>query len=74
MRSIMLTAQPKFLSKAERQKLALEKRNAEANDQRVREDQERKQRIEFERAVEEERRRSEAERYGVGSGYGSEYH
>ena len=55
---------PRFLSKAERQRLALEKRNAEANEQRLKEEQEKQSRIEFERAIDQERRRAEQERYG----------
>ncbi|OWZ59794.1 pre-mRNA-splicing ATP-dependent RNA helicase PRP28 [Cryptococcus neoformans] len=61
-------AKPKFLSKAERQKIALEKRQSEVRDQQEREDAERRQREEFDRAAEEERRRYEQERYGYNAG------
>ncbi|KAK8850535.1 pre-mRNA-splicing ATP-dependent RNA helicase PRP28 [Kwoniella newhampshirensis] len=63
-------AKPKFLSKAERQKLALEKRNAEVREQQEREEAENRQRSEFDRAAEEERRRVEQARYGADVGGG----
>lgn len=56
------------MSKAERQKIALEKRQSEVRDQQEREDAERRQREEFDRAAEEERRRYEQERYGYNVG------
>ncbi|WVQ63340.1 pre-mRNA-splicing ATP-dependent RNA helicase PRP28 [Kwoniella botswanensis] len=58
-------SKPKFLSKADRAKLALEKRQAEVQTQQEREEAERRQRIDFERAAEEERRRADAVRYGA---------
>jgi ATP-dependent RNA helicase DDX23/PRP28 len=62
-------AKPKFLSKAERAKIALEKRNAEVKSQQQREEEERAARIAFEQQVEEERRRNEESRYsGNGNG------
>ncbi|WVQ85939.1 pre-mRNA-splicing ATP-dependent RNA helicase PRP28 [Cryptococcus sp. DSM 104549] len=61
-------ARPKFLTKAERQKLALEKRNAEVKETQERSEAERRQREEFDRQAEEERRRAEQERYGYGDG------
>ncbi|ORX40984.1 P-loop containing nucleoside triphosphate hydrolase protein [Kockovaella imperatae] len=60
-------SKPKFLSKAERAALALEKRNAEVKAQQEREEAEKSDRIAFEKAAEEERRRQEAARYGSGS-------
>lgn len=66
-------AKPKFLSKAERAKIALEKRNAEVKTQQQREDEEKASRIEFEKRAEEERRRSEESRYGGGGGRGGDY-
>ena len=59
--------QPRFLSKAERERLALEKRNAEVKAQQEREETEKAQRAEFEKHVEEERRKAESARYGAGS-------
>ena len=59
-------AKPKFLSKAERAKIALEKRNAEVQSQQSRDEEEKAARISFERRVEEERRRDEEQRYGGG--------
>jgi ATP-dependent RNA helicase DDX23/PRP28 len=64
-------AKPKFLSKAERAKLALEKRNAEVKDQQAREEEERSARIAFEQKLEEERKRSEESRYNGGGGPGN---
>nr|XP_018259746.1 pre-mRNA-splicing ATP-dependent RNA helicase PRP28 [Kwoniella dejecticola CBS 10117]OBR81904.1 pre-mRNA-splicing ATP-dependent RNA helicase PRP28 [Kwoniella dejecticola CBS 10117] len=61
-------SKPKFLSKADRAKIALEKRQAEVQSQQSREDAERKQRIDLERAAEEERRRADATRYGAQNG------
>ncbi|WRT70715.1 pre-mRNA-splicing ATP-dependent RNA helicase PRP28 [Kwoniella shivajii] len=58
-------SKPKFLSKADRAKLALEKRQAEVKSQQSKEDGERIQRIEFERAAEDERRRADSSRYGT---------
>lgn len=46
--------QPKFLSKAERAKLALEKREAEIKEQREREEKEKQARLEFERKARDE--------------------
>ncbi|WWD20718.1 pre-mRNA-splicing ATP-dependent RNA helicase PRP28 [Kwoniella shandongensis] len=66
-------SKPKFLSKAERQKLALEKRNAEVREQQERGDAERKQRDEFDRAAEEEKRRADQARYGADAGGGGRY-
>lgn len=67
-------AKPKFLSKAERAKLALEKRNAEVKGQQQRDEEEKAARIEFDKRAEEERRRAEQDRYsgarGGGGGYG----
>lgn len=63
-------AKPKFLSKAERAKIALEKRNAEVQSQQSREEEEKAARIAFERKVEEERRKEEEQRYGGGRGGG----
>ena len=59
--------QPKFLSKSERAALALEKRNAEVKVVQAREEEDKKERMEFERAADEERRKSEAARYGAGN-------
>jgi ATP-dependent RNA helicase DDX23/PRP28 len=61
-------SQPKFLTKAERQRLALEKRNAEVKEQQEKDEVEKQSRVEFERAAEEERRRAAASRYGTGGG------
>ncbi|OCF43273.1 pre-mRNA-splicing ATP-dependent RNA helicase PRP28 [Kwoniella heveanensis CBS 569] len=66
-------AKPKFLSKAERAKIALEKRNAEVKEQQEREEAERRQRIEFDRAAEDERRRADQARYGAYDGRGGSY-
>ena len=74
-------AKPKFLSKAERAKIALEKRNAEVKSQQQREEEEKAARIAFEQQVEEERRRNEESRYsgnsngryGQGQGQGQGY-
>ncbi|WWC92321.1 pre-mRNA-splicing ATP-dependent RNA helicase PRP28 [Kwoniella dendrophila CBS 6074] len=63
-------SKPKFLSKADRAKLALEKRQAEVQSQQGKEEAERQQRIEFERAAEEERRKADAARYGAQNGDG----
>lgn len=52
------------MTKADRAKIALEKRNAEIQSQQQKEEAEKRERIEFERAAEEERRRKDAERYG----------
>jgi len=60
-------AKPKFLSKAERAKLALEKRNAEVKSQQQRDEEEKSARIAFEQQVEDERRRSEDNRYSGNS-------
>lgn len=58
-------AKPKFLTKAERQKLALQKREEEAREQRRKEEEERAERRRFEAEAEAERRRQQqAERYG----------
>lgn len=65
-RDSLLSIQPKFLSKAERAALALEKRNADVKAQHEREEAEKKERMEFERKAEEERRRSDGGRYGAG--------
>ena len=65
-RNAELTLQPKFLSKAERAALALEKRNADVKVQQEREEVEKKERLEFEKKAEEERRRSDGGRYGAG--------
>ena len=59
--------QPKFLTKAQRAALALEKRNADVKAQQEREEAEKRERIEFEMKAEEERRKAEAARYGAGS-------
>lgn len=59
-------AKPKFLSKAERQKLALAKREEEAREQRAKEEEERAERRRFEAEAEAERRRQASERYGAG--------
>ncbi|WVQ70660.1 pre-mRNA-splicing ATP-dependent RNA helicase PRP28 [Cryptococcus sp. DSM 104548] len=64
-------AKPKFLSKAERQRLALEKRQNEVKEQQERDEAERRQREEFDRAAEEERKRHEQERYGGYPGHGA---
>jgi ATP-dependent RNA helicase DDX23/PRP28 len=64
--------QPKFLSKADRAKLALEKRNAEVKEQQEREEAERKERLEFDRKAEEERRRANEGRYGGPGGPGGQ--
>ncbi|WVQ95663.1 pre-mRNA-splicing ATP-dependent RNA helicase PRP28 [Kwoniella sp. CBS 9459] len=66
-------SKPKFLSKADRAKIALEKRNAEVKEQQEREEAERRQRIEFDRAAEEERRRADQARYGAYDGRGGSY-
>ncbi|WVO17416.1 pre-mRNA-splicing ATP-dependent RNA helicase PRP28 [Cryptococcus depauperatus] len=63
-------SKPKFLSKAERQRLALEKRNADVKEQQEREEAERRQRQDFDRKAEEERRRMEQERYGYNTASG----
>jgi ATP-dependent RNA helicase DDX23/PRP28 len=60
-------AKPKFLSKAERAKIALEKRNAEVKSQQQRDEEEKAARIAFEQQVEEERRRTEESRYSGNS-------
>ena len=62
--------QPKFLTKADRAKLALEKRNAEVKAQQEREEAERKERADFDRKAEEERRRGNEGRYGGPGGPG----
>jgi ATP-dependent RNA helicase DDX23/PRP28 len=61
-----LTLQPKFLTKAERAALALEKRNTDVKAQQEREEVEKREREEFEKKAEEERRRSDGGRYGAG--------
>jgi ATP-dependent RNA helicase DDX23/PRP28 len=65
-------SKPKFLTKADRAKIALQKRNAEVKEQQLREEEEKRSRADFERAAEEERRRAEEARYGGGgrNGYG----
>ena len=65
--------QPKFLSKAERAAMALEKRNAEVRVQQEKDDTEKADRIAFEKAAEEERRRQEATRYGQNDGHHDRY-
>jgi len=68
------SAKPKFLSKAERAKIALEKRNAEVKSQQQKDEEEKAARIAFERQVEDERRKNEEARYaGNGGGrYGNQ--
>lgn len=56
----MLTFKPKFLTKAERARLALAKREEEVKEQKEKEDVEKKQHLELERAAVEERRRQES--------------
>ena len=60
-------SKPKFLSKAERAAMALEKRNSDVKAQQEKDDEEKKDRIAFEQAAEEERRRQEDALYGAGS-------
>lgn len=70
--SALTLFQPKFLSKSERAALALEKRNAEVKLEQEKGDIETKERIDFERAAEEERRRAESARYGASNGNGND--
>ena len=68
----LTSLQPKFLSKTERAALALEKRNAEVKVQQIKEEGEARERLQFDQAAEEERRRGDAARYGGGDSNGSD--
>ncbi|KAL7422890.1 mRNA splicing protein prp28 [Cryptotrichosporon argae] len=58
-------AKPKFLTRAQREALALEKRNADLAAQREREKAERAERNHLDRLAEEERRKADGARYGA---------
>lgn len=63
--------QPKFLTREERAKLAIQKRSQEIKEQREKEERQRREREEFEREAEsiraKERSRDEGSRYGRGN-------
>ncbi|KAG8915828.1 hypothetical protein FRC00_012699, partial [Tulasnella sp. 408] len=62
-------AKPKFLTKEERAKLAIEKRTQEIREQKARDEEKRREREALEREAGQLRQR-EQERYGGGSGAG----
>ncbi|RXK41784.1 pre-mRNA-splicing ATP-dependent RNA helicase PRP28 [Tremella mesenterica] len=63
-------SKPRFLSKADRERIALEKRDAEVKTRQEREVAGRIERIDFEKAVMEERRKAETARFGTGPSSG----